>query len=137
MAEKIIIPASESVPDSQIGATLEALAATIAARRASGSAESYTAWLLEGPSDTLLKKLAEEASEVMLAARDCEAQRNDANLDHLRYEVGDVAYHLLVVMERYGISLDELAAELNTRMNEEERPAGAVLLRPENVNRGK
>ena len=42
----------------------------------------------------------------------------------------------MVVLERYGISLDEFAAELNNRMTDEERPAGAVRLRDECVNRG-
>ena len=58
-------------------------------------------------------------------------------VDHLRYEAADVVYHLLVVLERYGISLDEFAAELNTRMTEEERPTGGVRLYDEYVKRGK
>ena len=58
-------------------------------------------------------------------------------VDHLRYEAADVVYHLLVVLERYGISLDEFAAELNNRMADEERPAGAVRLHGEYVRRGK
>ncbi len=58
-------------------------------------------------------------------------------VDHLRYEAADVVYHLLVVLERYGISLDEFAAELNMRMTDEECPAGAVRLHGEYVRRGK
>ena len=58
--------------------------------------------------DELLKKLAEEASEVIMACKD-----NDH--DHIRYEAGDLIYHLLVTLERYGITLDELAGELNAR----------------------
>lgn len=59
----------------------------------------------------------------------------DAAIDHLRYEAADVVYHLLVLLERFGVSLDEFAAELNTRMTEEERPEGAVVLKPEHVRR--
>ena len=114
---------------SAIGETLEALAATIANRREAGD-ESYTHRLLTGKGDDLLKKVMEEAGEVALAAKDGE-------VDHLRYESADVIYHLLVVLERYGISLDDLAAELNTRMTEDERPEGARLISPEHVNRGK
>ena len=56
-----------------------------------------------------LKKLAEEASEIIMACK-------DDDHDHIRYEMGDLLYHLLVTAERYGISLPELAGELNARM---------------------
>ncbi|NHM13284.1 phosphoribosyl-ATP diphosphatase [Xiamenia xianingshaonis] len=183
---KISVPDGEEAPASQIGATLEALAATIADRRDAGE-ESYTHRLLAGSPDKVLKKVMEEAGEVALAAKDVEAWATssiaaavafesacaaesaaaaetpasveaaaaadcafdpdelavqlppeyDAAIDHLRYEAADVVYHLMVVLERYGISLDEFAAELNTRMTAAERPKGAVCLRPEHVKRGK
>ena len=125
-------------PSSQIGDALESLSQTIHARREAGQ-ESYTNRLLTGDLDTLLKKLVEEAHETTLAAKDL--QRLDAyprEIDHLRYEAGDVVYHLLVVLERCGISLDEFAAELNSRMTEEQiaTRSGVVLLRPEYLNRG-
>jgi phosphoribosyl-ATP pyrophosphohydrolase len=69
---------------------------------------SYTAALLSGPEDKLLKKVAEEAGEVIMAAK-------DADVDHLRYEVADLTYHLLVVMARWGLTPDDLAAELRAR----------------------
>lgn len=129
MSAKTYVPEGEAAPESQIGATLEALAATIAARRDAGQ-ESYTHRLLSGNIDTLLKKVMEEAGEVALAAKDGEP-------DHLRYEAADVVYHLLVVLERFDIDLDEFAAELNMRMREDERPKGAVRLHAEYVKRGK
>ena len=58
-------------------------------------------------------------------------------MDHLLYEAADVVYHLLVVLERYGIDLDEFAAELNNRMTDAERPEGAVRLYENHVKRGK
>ena len=164
MAEKTYLPEGASVPPSQIGVTIEALAATIAARREAGE-ESYTHRLLTGSEDDLLKKVVEEACEVALAAKDCErfmlASREtaearaldegaeeapsavevpagyDGSVDHLRYEAADVVYHVLVVLERYGIALDEFAAELNNRMTDEERPEGGVMLFDEYVRRGK
>lgn len=179
MVDKTYIPEGEVPPASQIGATLEALGATIAARREAGEG-SYTYRLLTGSVDGVLKKVMEEAGEVALAAKDVEgwatsslaaavaldAAANGAGagtgpvdaagaladsdalsvqlppeygeaVDHLRYEAADVVYHLLVVLERYGISLDEFAAELNNRMTDEERPAGAVRLHGEYVRRGK
>ena len=84
------------------------LASTIHARRDASPDESYTARLLTDVEDELLKKIAEEASEVIMACKD-----NDH--DHIRYEAGDLVYHLLVTLERYGVSIDELAGELNAR----------------------
>ncbi len=92
-----------------IGATLEALAGTIHGRRDADPELSYTARLLNGHEDKLLKKIGEEAAEVVMAAK-------DDDHDHLRYEAGDLVYHLLVVLERYGVSIAELADELNSRM---------------------
>ena len=160
MSEKTYLPVGEEAPTSQIGATLEALAATIHARRDAGE-ESYTYRLLTGKADDPLKKVCEEANEVGLAGKDVEAARvmrgglaghenshpgmveafakqEDAACDHLRYEAADVVYHLLVVLERYGIGIDEFAAELNTRMTDQEiaERGGVVLLKPEYVNRG-
>lgn len=159
MSDKTYITEVEQLPASQIGATLEALANTIEARRGAGE-ESYTYRLLTGKADDPLKKVVEEANEVALAAKDIEAakamlagisgheashsamsaafaQQADAACDHLRYEAADVVYHLLVVLARYGIDIDEFAAELNNRMTDDERPAGGVRLHPQFVKRGK
>lgn len=92
-----------------IGLTIDALVETIKGRRDVDPSESYTARLLFGPEDKLLKKIGEESAEVILAAKD-----NDH--DQLCYEAGDLVYHLLVVLERYGVSASELADELNSRM---------------------
>lgn len=97
-----------NVQDGNIGETLTSLAEVIHGRRDASPQESYTARLLTDVEDDLLKKLAEEASEVIMACKD-----NDH--DHIRYEAGDLIYHLLVTLERYGITLDELAGELNAR----------------------
>lgn len=156
MNDKTYIPEGETAPASQIGATLEALFSTIEARRDAGD-ESYTYRLLSGKLDTPLKKVMEEAGEVALAAKDtqrmldaCEAHarshpemrevfqgRCEAEVDHLRYEAADVVYHLLVVLARFGIGIDEFAAELNNRMRDDERPEGAIRLVDEHVQRGK
>ena len=138
-------------PESQIGAALESLAHTIHERRNAGE-KSYTYRLLTGDLDKLLKKLVEEAHETTLAAKDIAAldavaaenpeavseTARSAEIDHLRYEPGDVVYHLMVLLERCGISLDEFAAEMNSRMTEDEIKlrGGVVMLKPEHVNRG-
>lgn len=189
---------------SQIGATMEALFATILERKGAASSESYTKKLLDGKLDDLLKKVSEESLESCLAAKECEmlqsgfvknnlsSSNNDAEgghaanpadvlnvkgdadsnvitktmqhftesiqlsqaaqesvqiqrnaqlldecIDHMRYEAADVIYHLLVLLARFDVSIDELAAELNMRMREDERPAGCVMLQQEHVRRGK
>ncbi len=168
MAQKTYVPEGEAAPTSQIGASLETLAATIEARRSAGE-KSYTYRLLTASPDTVLKKLMEEAGEVALAAKDVESwatssvaaalafesgagrtvepdelsvqlpQEYDEAVNHLRYEAGDVIYHLLVVLARYGISVDELAAEMNSRMAEDEISVheGMIRLKPEHINRGR
>lgn len=140
MTTKTFVPEGEELASrqSQIGTTLETLASTIHARRDAGK-ESYTYRLLTGDLDNLLKKLVEEAHETTLAAKDC--ARTDAesgDVDHLRYEAADVVYHLMVLLEREGIALDEFAAELNARMTPEElsQNPGAIRLNPEFRNRG-
>lgn len=97
------------VQDGDMGETLSSLATTIHGRREHDPARSYTARLLAGEEDELLKKLAEEASEVIMACK-------DDDHDHIRYEMGDLIYHLLVTAERYGVTLGELAGELDARM---------------------
>ncbi len=97
-----------NVQDGNIGETLTGLAEVIHGRREASPEQSYTARLLLGEEDELLKKIAEEASEVIMACKD-----NDH--DHIRYEAGDLVYHLMVILERYGVTLPELAGELDAR----------------------
>ena len=139
-SEKLIYQSEGAVPESQIGATLSSLYDTIEARRDAGEG-SYTYRLLNGDIDSLLKKICEESLECALASKDLERSLGEgtddsgAQLDHLRYECGDVIYHLLVLAALFGIGIDELAAELNQRMQPDERPVGCVLLKEEHVRR--
>ena len=96
------------VEDGDIGATLTGLARIIHGRRDAAPDASYTARLLQGGEDNLLKKVTEEATEVALACK-------DRDHDHIRYEAADLMYHLLVVLERYGVTIEELAGELDAR----------------------
>jgi phosphoribosyl-ATP pyrophosphohydrolase len=91
-----------------LGGVIDELWTVIESRRDADPESSYTAKLLSGDEDKLLKKIAEEAGEVIMAAK-------DADKEHLRYEIGDVVYHLLVVMARWGLSPDDLAEELASR----------------------
>ena len=91
-----------------LGAVLDELFAVLESRRADMPEGSYTAKLVAGPLDSLLKKIAEESGEVIMAAK-------DADREHLRYEIADLVYHLLVVMVREGLTLEDLASELAGR----------------------
>jgi phosphoribosyl-ATP pyrophosphohydrolase len=98
-----------NVQAGDFGETIVALAKTIHDRRTASLDASYTARLLSQAEDRLLMKVVEEATELVLAVKE-----NDH--DHIRYEAGDLLYHLLVLFERTGITLEELAGELNARM---------------------
>ncbi|KAF0208424.1 MAG: phosphoribosyl-ATP diphosphatase [Actinomycetota bacterium] len=99
-------PRPTSAPE--IGPVLAEVFAVLESRKAEMPEASYTAKLLLGPQDKLLKKIGEEASEVIIAARDRDPKQ-------LRYEIGDLLYHLMVVMVREGLTLDDLAAEMAER----------------------
>ena len=99
---------NQAITDTKFGTVIAALWETIEQRRTADPGESYTAQLLTGPEDKLLKKIGEEATEVVMAAK-------DGDVDHLRYEAGDLVYHLLVVCARHGISPEDLADELAAR----------------------
>ncbi len=76
-------------------------------RRRSGGEGSYTYKLLKNR-NLLLKKVAEESSEVIIAAKD--KQRGE-----IIYEAGDLLYHLMVLLYDEGITVDEVYKELEGR----------------------
>jgi len=96
-------------PDTMdIGEVLGELFDVLEQRKREMPKDSYTATLLGGHEDKLLKKIGEEATEVVMAAK-------DADNDHLRYEIADLVYHLMVVMVRNGLTLEDIAGELAGR----------------------
>ncbi|MBQ7039083.1 MAG: bifunctional phosphoribosyl-AMP cyclohydrolase/phosphoribosyl-ATP diphosphatase HisIE [Clostridia bacterium] len=69
---------------------------------------SYTTYLFEKGLDKILKKIGEESTEVIIAAKD-----NDKR--ETIYEVADLAYHVMVMMIEMGISLEDIHKELASR----------------------
>ncbi|MCH5462474.1 phosphoribosyl-ATP diphosphatase [Lactobacillus sp. LC28-10] len=69
---------------------------------------SYTDYLFTKGLDKILKKVGEESTEVVVAAK------NDSD-DEFVYEVADLAYHVLVLMVDRGISVDQVKKELAQR----------------------
>jgi len=71
-------------------------------------ADSYTSYLFNQGLDKILKKLGEESTETIVAAKNNEDER-------LISEVADLVYHLIVLLVARGISLDQIRAELGRR----------------------
>lgn len=69
---------------------------------------SYTTYLFEKGMDKILKKVGEESTEVIIAAKD-----NDKK--ETIYEIADLAYHVMVLMIEMGISLEDIHRELASR----------------------
>jgi phosphoribosyl-ATP pyrophosphohydrolase/phosphoribosyl-AMP cyclohydrolase len=90
------------------GGILERIYQTIRDRCASPKSGSYVSTLLEGGADRILKKVAEEAGEVLLAAKN--GKRED-----IVYEVADLLFHTLLVLGYHRITLDEIYQELAKR----------------------
>jgi phosphoribosyl-ATP pyrophosphohydrolase len=88
--------------------TLHRLHATIEARKAVDPSSSYTAKLLAEGVERAAKKFGEEAVELVIAAA-------GGNPKAVEAEAADVIYHWLVLMASSGVSLDQVAAELEAR----------------------
>ena len=87
--------------------TIKELYQTIQTRSKADPESSYTARLFQAGEDEIVKKIGEEAIEVVLATKQ-EKQR-------LIEEVCDLTYHTLVLLAQQGISLDDIVNELNRR----------------------
>jgi len=101
-------------------AWLETLWTTIAARARDRPAGSYTAELLNGGVDAAARKVAEEATEVVMAAKDdaaAESVASDrtATRHALAGEVADLAYHALVLLAERGATPSLVIDELRRR----------------------
>jgi phosphoribosyl-ATP pyrophosphohydrolase/phosphoribosyl-AMP cyclohydrolase len=107
-ASPVVIAAPETGPDPQGFGWLESLWATIAERAATRAEGSYTVTLLEGGVDLAGRKVAEEATEVLLAAKNDEAaEASGADRSETRVllagEAGDLVYHALVLLAERGL----------------------------------
>lgn len=92
-------------------AILNALEQTIAERAAERPEGAYTTYLFEKGVDKILKKIGEEAAEIIIAAKNRDA-------DELKWEVADFLYHLFVLLQEQQLSLDEVLQVLEERFRE-------------------
>ena len=90
------------------GGILERLYRTILARKAAPQPDSYVSKLLQGNVDRILKKVAEEAGEVIIAAK-------NQKRDEIIYETADLFFHTLLVLGYHDVTLSEVYRELGAR----------------------
>ena len=86
----------------------EALMELIAGRKTEKKEGSYTTYLFEKGRDKILKKVGEEATEVIIAGKADDKKETI-------YEISDLLYHLMVLMIDMGISQEEIFRELASR----------------------
>ena len=87
---------------------LERLARTIEARKGGDVDKSYVAKLLAADEDAVLKKIGEEATETVLAAK-------SGDRLHLVRETADLWFHCLILLARHGLGPGDVLAELQRR----------------------
>ena len=88
--------------------SMDSLYELINGRKIDKKEGSYTTYLFDKGEDKILKKVGEECTEVVIAAK------NNDN-EELIYELADLAYHSLVLMVEKGIPLEKIRAELASR----------------------
>ena len=87
---------------------LTRLSETIAARRQAEPASSYVAGLFGKGHEAILKKVAEESAETLLASK-------DGDKLHVVRETADLWFHCLVLLAWHGLTSDDVLAELRRR----------------------
>ena len=88
--------------------SLDSLYALICDRRQNPKEGSYTTYLFDKGLDKILKKVGEEATEVIIAGKGGDARETV-------YEIADLYYHVLVLMVQMGISPEQIEKELASR----------------------
>ena len=88
--------------------SLESLLELISGRKTEKKEGSYTTYLFEKGIDKILKKVGEESTEVIIAAKADDKKETI-------YEISDLAYHVMVLMIEMGISLEDIHKELASR----------------------
>ena len=97
------------------GDALARLAAVIESRKPANGGDadkSYVARLLHKGPDAFLKKIGEEATEVVMAAKDVD---HGAEASKLVYEVADLWFHSMIALAHYGLAPADVVAELERR----------------------
>jgi phosphoribosyl-ATP pyrophosphohydrolase len=106
---------SDPTSNFDAGAVLDRLAEVIASRKGGDPDKSYVARLFHKGTDTVLKKVGEEATEVVLAGKDMDLGGTPAQRQALVGELADLWFHSLVAMAHLGLHPNEVIGELARR----------------------
>ena len=80
----------------------------ILGRKTNPKEGSYTTYLFDKGLDKILKKVGEEATEIIIAAK-------NPNPEEIKYEISDFLYHVMVLMSERGVTWDDITRELANR----------------------
>ena len=86
----------------------EQMEAVIAQRRAQPMEGSYTCYLFDNGLDKILKKVGEECAETIIAVK-------NGDKTELIGEINDVFYHMMVMMNECGVTLEDVCKEMDVR----------------------
>lgn len=100
---------AKKADDNRLGETLEDLFSVLLERKRNMQDRSYVALLYKKGDDSILKKIGEEAAEVIIAGKGDDKTK-------IIHEVTDLLFHCLVLMGHKGISPDDIAREFKRRM---------------------
>jgi phosphoribosyl-ATP pyrophosphohydrolase len=95
-------------PDNMNQDILQRLTETLKSRKQASPESSYVAKLFSKGEDAILKKIGEEATEVILASK-------AGDKTHLVYETADLWFHCMVLLAQHGLSADDVLKELTRR----------------------
>jgi phosphoribosyl-AMP cyclohydrolase / phosphoribosyl-ATP pyrophosphohydrolase len=108
-SDVVPLAGAESSPNgAHFAEAMLALASTIADRHENPPEGSYTAQLFAGGIDRIAKKIGEEATEVVIAAKNEDPKE-------LIWETSDLLYHTMVLLAERGVTLDQIGDELARR----------------------
>ena len=85
--------------------SFEQMEAVIAQRRSQPQEGSYTCYLFDKGLDKILKKVGEECAETIIAAK-------NGDRENLVEEINDVFYHIMVMMNECGVTLEDVCREI-------------------------
>jgi phosphoribosyl-ATP pyrophosphohydrolase len=94
---------------------LKELDAVLEARKNESADSSYVASLYEKGMEKILKKVAEESAETVMAAKDLQHHPSMENQQHLVYEIADLWFHTMVLLSSQNLSSNDVITELQRR----------------------
>ncbi|QHE53538.1 bifunctional phosphoribosyl-AMP cyclohydrolase/phosphoribosyl-ATP diphosphatase HisIE [Pontibacillus sp. HMF3514] len=108
-----VVQGKEDAPKENRYAFLDELQSVLAERKATLPEGSYTSSLFQGGVDRIGKKIGEEASEVIIAAK------NNDN-EELKWETADLFFHILLMLTQQGLPFDDVLSALESRHKKSE-----------------